>query len=95
MKLKDRFTAYKNEVTGRTSVMDNKTHRILTSLEAEYIFQEEYGESFSTKTKYQAKIIDTIVAQIEHYNNILDDDFKITLDDLRTILLRKNDKHSI
>lgn len=82
MKIKDRFTVFENTVTEKTVVLDNKDDRILSLMEADIICQNEYGKHFSAKTEYISKVIDSVISSMKYYNNICEEGFEITVNDI-------------
>ena len=91
MNIKERFTVYKYiDGTYPIRVVDNKTKAVITELEAELICQEEYGQQFSNKTNYISKVLDSIIAQIDLYNESCEKGFEITMTDIITKFRKKD-----
>ena len=83
MKLKDRFKVYRHINKGyRDTIVDNKTGKALSDLEAERILQEEYGFSFSARSKHITDVLDVMYKHIESYNESCGDGFEITIEDI-------------
>jgi len=54
----------------------------LSDLEAERILQEEYGFSFSARSKHISAVLDGMCKYIESYNESCGEGFEITVEDI-------------
>lgn len=83
MKIKERFRVFTTPGSDDIhAVYDHVQEKYITELEAEKICQEKYGKDFQKRTQLILKTIDLIVAEMEHYNEICEEGFEITTQDI-------------
>jgi|SRR5690606_4622970 len=82
MNIKERFTIFNNDTTGKTIVLDNENKEVISEVTAEERCIKDYGESFSEKSKFLSKTIDSIIGKIEIYNSYCPEGFDISYEDV-------------